>query len=325
MFARLRQIIRAKARSRAVLVGTAVAVVAAGVPASALLLGHSTTLQGGQAASLQSGAQGQGAAGQSAGLQSLLNQVDPSGHARTQSGSSRHTESPKTTCPTGGVPASGTTINGGLIVDGVCTVSGVTINGGVVIEHSGHLTLYKSTVNGGTDVQSGGEFDSDNPEIAAGGNLLNGGIHATAPFDIDIHRGSVHGRTFLNGLTLLTGFVAVRFSYCGVDVQGDIVLDHLPTSPNGAGIGDPTDADLFAPTPCAGNTINGSIFIRDSAGSRIEVEGNTITGSVEIFDSTPSVSSNTIGGSLLCHQGGKLARWDVDDSNVNTMHGSNHC
>lgn len=71
------------------------------------------------------------------------------------------------------------------------------------------------------------------------------------------------------------------------------MLDHLPTSPNGAGIGDPTDADLFAPTPCAGNTINGSIFIRDSAGSRIEVEGNTITRSVEIFDSTPSVSSNT--------------------------------
>ncbi len=216
----------------------------------------------------------------------------------------------KTACPS--VPAPGSTVTGGLVVNGVCTITGVTINGGVVITGTGHLTLYKSTVNGGTNVQPGGEFDSDFPPMSGGGNTLNGGLNVDHAFDLDVYNSTVQGRTLLNG-----GPTGAFFTYtaCGSTFGGDMTVISL--SSGGAEIGDFTN--------CAANMITGSLHIRDTNGNAVEFERIHIGGGVDIWNSHPALAGNTIGGSLICHQGSGLGHYDSDDSNVNTVHGANGC
>jgi hypothetical protein len=235
----------------------------------------------------------------------------------------------KTICPSGGLPAPGSTVTGGLVVDGNCVLTNVIINGGVEILGTGHLTLYASTVNGNTDVQPNGEFDSNFPEKGQP-NQLNGGVSATTASNEDIHGGIVRGRVLYTGITPPPPNVYVILSLCGVNIQGDLtVANILPGAlagkgfPNGAQLGDPGENDLT--NPCLGNTITGSVFIRDDVGGRIELENNTIGGSVQIFNSDPSVTGNTIGGGLLCHQGSKFHVWDTDDSNTDSVHGPMSC
>ena len=216
----------------------------------------------------------------------------------------------KTACPS--VPPAGSTINGGLVVKGTCTITGVTINGGVVITGTGHLTLYKSTVNGGTDVQPGGEFDSDLPTVPGGGNTLNGGLNVDHAFDLDIYNSTVQGRTLLNGGP--TGFL-FTYTACGSTFGGDMTVISL--SSGGAEIGDFTN--------CAANTITGSLHIRDTNGNAVEFERIHIGGSVDIWNSHPALAGNIIGGSLICHQGSGIGHYDSDDSNANTVHGANTC
>jgi hypothetical protein len=223
-----------------------------------------------------------------------------------------HHKSSKTTCPSGGVPTPGSTINGGLVVNGDCTITGVIVNGGIVIEGTGHLTLYKSTVNGGTNVQRNGEFDSDNPPVAAGGNTLNGGVTEDHAFDMDIYNSTVQGGIRYAGGPLGVGYA---FITCGTTVQGDITLDNIGQA--GTEIG-----DQFG---CARNTITGSVHIRNSGTRSVELEFATIGGSVDIWNSHPAVTGNTIGGSLLCHQGATLHHYDSDDTFPNTVHGTTTC
>jgi hypothetical protein len=122
VFAHLLQFIRAKTRSRAVLVGgvaaAAITVAIAGSPVLALVRGHGTSGAGSLTSLVRPdapGVQGHGAADSSKA-------AGPNG---TGQGGSQ-----KTTCPTGGVPAPGSTVNGGLVVDGNCTITHVTVNGG---------------------------------------------------------------------------------------------------------------------------------------------------------------------------------------------------
>jgi hypothetical protein len=223
-----------------------------------------------------------------------------------------HHKSSKTTCPSGGVPTPGSTINGGLVVDGDCTIRGVLVNGGIVIEGNGHLTLYKSTVNGGTHVQRNGEFDSDNPPVAGGGNLLNGGVTEDHAFDMDIFNSTVQGGIHYNGGPLGVGFF---YENCGTTVQGDVTLEDIVQG--GTEIGDQFN--------CARNTITGSVHIRNTGKTSVELEFATIGGSVDIWNSHPAITGNTIGGSLLCHQGATLGHYDGDDTIANTVHGTNTC
>ncbi|TMQ19950.1 MAG: hypothetical protein E6K82_18090, partial [Candidatus Rokuibacteriota bacterium] len=50
-------------------------------------------------------------------------------------------------CPSDGTPPPGSTVNGGLDVDGLCLVADITVNGGITVESGGHLQLQSSTVN----------------------------------------------------------------------------------------------------------------------------------------------------------------------------------
>jgi hypothetical protein len=223
-----------------------------------------------------------------------------------------HHKSSKTTCPSGGVPTPGSTINGGLVVDGDCIITGVIVNGGIVIAGTGHLTLYKSTVNGGTSVQRNGEFDSDNPSVTGGANLLNGGVTEDHAFDMDIFNTTVQGGIHYAGGPLGVGFF---FETCGTTVQGEVTLENIGQA--GTEIGD----RFF----CARNTITGSVHILNSGTTAVELEFATIGGSVDIWNSHPAVTGNTIGGSLLCHQGATLHHFDSDDTFPNTVHGTTTC
>jgi len=223
-----------------------------------------------------------------------------------------HHKSSKTTCPSGGIPTPGSTVNGGLVVDGDCTITGVIVNGGVVIGGNGHLTLYKSTVNGATDVLRNGEFDSDQPSIPGGGNMLNGAVSEDHAFDMDIFNSTV-----LGGIHYVGGPLGVGFFYgmCGATVLGDVTVD-------GSGQGGAEFGDQFN---CVRNTITGSVHIRNTGTTSVELEFATIGGSVDIWNSHPAVTGNTIGGSLLCHQGATLGHYDGDDAVANTVHGTNTC
>jgi cytoskeletal protein CcmA (bactofilin family) len=313
--------LRQRTTTKVVLVGAVVAgalAVTVGGPVSAVVLGHPLIGAGQQTSLVQPKADDPGGAGNG-----------PMARPNVQGGSGSdpaHGKSHKTACPSGGVPAAGTTINGGLVVDGNCTITGVTVNGGVLIKGTGHLSLYKSTVNGGVDAEPRGEFDSNSfPTIPGGANTLNGGVSAKRPVDMDLTGGIIRGGVHFFGQSPpAPGFID-RFTVCGVHIQGDVTAEHLLMSRNGANIGDPGAEATDFTALCDGNTISGSVRIKNNPGSRIELEGNTIGGSVEIFNSEPSVSGNTIGGSLQCHEHAKLHVWDSDDTNVNTIRGANRC
>ena len=330
MFSTLTRFIRIKARSRTVVVGAAVVATLA-LAGGWALAGSNSGRQATGAGSLSSarhitpaqsgsnvtesgtGSQtvgSQGSAGSNLAPVALGPEfVKKQSPKRPDPG---HHKSSKTTCPSGGVPAPGSTINGGLVVDGDCTITGVTVNAGIVIEGNGHLTLYKSTVNGGTNVQRNGEFDSDNPPVAGGGNLLNGGVREDHAFDMDIFNSTVQGGIHYSGGPLGIGFF---FETCGTTVQGDVTLENIGQA--GTEIGDQFN--------CAHNTITGSVHIRNSGTISVELEFATIGGSVDIWNSHPAVTGNTIGGSLLCHQGATLHHYDSDDTFANTIHGTNTC
>ncbi len=324
MFASLLQFIRVKTRARAALVvGTVAAAtlaLAGGALASGLVLGHGSASS---SSSLTSSAklgsqdsQGSQAAGDASGA------LGPNGQTGTPSDPT-HRQGGKTTCPSGSVPASGSTVNGGLIVDGLCKVNNVTINGGVLIKGTGHLCLSGSLVNGGMSIQPNGDLDSNFSElgcVASGPNRIHGGVTADHPFNIDIIGDTIEGAAKFNGM-FSAGPV---FFFCGVTLQGDLMIQNLPTvAPplSDFEIGDP-GGEGFG---CDGNTIAGSVHVIDSPGSRVEVEANTIEGSLLIANSTLSATGNTIGGSLQCHQSGKLVVIDADDTNTNTVGGANHC
>jgi hypothetical protein len=328
VFSTLTQFIRNKARSRTVVVGTAVVATLALAGGWALAGSNSAHQATGKAllssarnvvpAKSESTVTENGTAPQTVGSQGSTGShlapvalgpesVKKQSPKRPDPG---HHKSSKTTCPSGGVPTPGSTINGGLVIDGDCTITGVIVNGGIVVGGNGHLTLYKSTVNGGTSVQRNGEFDSDNPSVVGGGNLLNGGVSEDHAFDMDLWNSTVQGSVRYTGGPLGVGYF---YGMCGTTVQGDVTIDSIVS----AEIGDQFN--------CARNTITGSVHIRNTGTMAVELEFATIGGSVDLWNSHPAVAGDTIGGSLLCHQGATLHHFDVDDTVANTVHGTNTC
>src|SRR2546421_3096630 len=89
-------------------------------------------------------------------------------------------------CPSGGTPPPGSTVTGGLDVDGTCLVDHVTVNGGITVEAGGHLQFTNGTVNGGIVALPCGELDvnaltggSGSP-ITGATSTINGGIDPEA-------------------------------------------------------------------------------------------------------------------------------------------------
>jgi len=226
---------------------------------------------------------------------------------------------PPAHCPGAGVPASGAVVRGGLIVDGVCQLSQATIDGGVTITTNGHLILLGSTVNGGVTVNAGGEFDSGttNGFDFAAPSTIHGSVVDQHGVDLDIHGGTVDGGVTLNG--------AGAFDHptiCGATVHGDVTVENMGGS-LGAVVGDvENDAAVGV---CHANQIDGTVRVLNSPNLRIEVEANRIRGAVLIDNSTPSLSGNTITGSVSCTGGAQLHVWDADDTNQNSVTGANTC
>ena len=332
MFERLFHVIRGSSRSKAVAVGIGLLAVglAAGWAIAAAGAGHPTSGAGALASAFRQA--GQAAANQASGVvqpdgrQAAGTQTTGAGGNASQNGSAPLVSSgvgpDGSKKPSGrhgqqspSCPAPGTTVMGGLVIAGTCTTSNITVNGGVVVTGGGHLTLYKSTVNGGTTVQKNGEFDSNNPPIANGGNHLKGGVSAADEFDLDIFFSTVQGPVRVSGGPLGPGFT---IEFCGSSFQGDLLFENMIGT--AAEIG-----DTLAAGGCPRNTISGGVRIVNNDSHSFELEGDTIGGSVEIWSSHPAITGNTIGGSLLCHQGSTIGHYDPDDSIANTIHGANTC
>jgi hypothetical protein len=234
-------------------------------------------------------------------------------------------------CPSGGTPPPGSTVDGGLDVDGVCLVDQVTVNGGIIVEAGGHLQLTSSTVNGGIITLPCGELDI-NAIVSVGTptgttSTINGGIDiagsaiCTTPgafSDTDIWTAQIDG-----GISMTGSFVAaVAVPYiCGNTVKGSVHVDNVTATAIGtfeATIGDP-DNQLG----CPGNTITGSLHMSHS--SVFAVESNTIGGSVLLSADTLELNGNTINGSLMCSDATVILPGEPTDPTGNTVHGKNTC
>jgi len=229
-------------------------------------------------------------------------------------------------CPSGGNPSPGSTVNGGLEVDGTCILDAVTVNGGITVNETGHLQLTSSTVNGGIVVLPCGELDI-NATTNGGGvptgtsATINGGIVITAGSaclpgsfsDADIRTAVIDG-----GLSVSGTFPIAFPLICSNEIRGGVTLNDIST-PFGFFLGDP-DAPV---TGCPGNTIHGALSVSNSRD--LEVEANFIGGSVLLSASVLELNGNTINGSLRCTNGTVILPGEPGDAPGNTVHGSNKC
>ena len=238
----------------------------------------------------------------------------------------------ESTCPSGGTPPPGSTVNGGLDVDGVCLLDSVTVNGGILVEAGGHLQLTRSTVNGDIVALPCGELDvnavTGNGSPTGTTSTINGGIHVAAGLtcssgafsDLDIWTAQIAGDLTITG-TYPTGFAPF---ICGNTITGSVRLEDVTVTQLGtfeSTIGEP-GGDTTGRV-CPGNTIGGSLHMKNSSG--FTVESNTIGGSVHLSASKLELNGNTIGGSLLCSDGTVILPSDVNDPPGNTVQGKSTC
>jgi hypothetical protein len=256
-----------------------------------------------------------------------------------------------TRCPSGGTPPPGSTIRGGLEVDGFqCNLTDVTVYGGITVEPTGagdfpigYLSIDGSTVYGGIVVNGGAldvgvdGFYSFNRTFNP--TTINGGIALNQALFFSTADASIHGGLKMNGArdpVPVFGGGGFPSQMCASDVWGDVSLRDL--SPvqgmfERAFIGDPGEAFYGNGANCDANTIHGSVFLANTnqrnpfTGEGSEIEGNTVTGSVHVDHSTAEVWANTIGGSLLCTNGTVIqppAPGDPSSEN-NIVNGANTC
>ena len=248
-------------------------------------------------------------------------------------------------CPSGGTPAPGSTITGGLEVDGICVLTDVTVNGGITVDATppaelcctqNAAFLNGATVNGEIVVESGSGviagLDPDTFNLTHDRSTINGRMtfNTSGFFLVET--------TLMGGLTkngafdwpsICAGdpFCFGQDTVCDSEIFGNITMSNVNTEQ--AFLGDPNE-QLFPNGDCAGNTIHGSIFLKDSNfirfdGEPTEIEGNTVTGSVHIDHSTAEVNENTIGGSLLCTNGSVIHPGAGPHLQGNTVRGKNTC
>jgi len=256
-----------------------------------------------------------------------------------------------TKCPTGGTPAPGSTITGGLEVDGFhCILADVTVYGGITVDANGPgvfpigvLELSGSTVNGGIVVNGGGiDIDNDyfffdrphEPSIIRGGLTLNHALYFSSA------DATIYGGVTMNGQRdpaegfgcPPVGACFINSYMCANTIFGNVVVADVAQGQ--VFDGDPGFRPYGNGRPCGvGNTIHGSVLLKNSnfinpfSGEANEIEGDTINGSVSVDHSTAEVSGNTIGGSLLCTNGSVMLPPGADDStsSTNTVTGANTC
>jgi hypothetical protein len=225
-----------------------------------------------------------------------------------------------TSCPSGGTPPPGSTVNGGLEVDGTCLLDNVTVNGGITVEAAGHLQLTSGTVNGGIVVLPCGELDvnattngtglpTGTTATINGGIVINAAALCTTGFsDADIWKAQIDG-----GLSVTGTFPTARPFVCDNEIKGGVTLNDVST-PFGFFLGDPD-----APSRCPGNVIHGTVSVSDS--TNLAVKSNIVGGSVLLSGSfLLELTGNAINGSLRCTNGTVIVF-----NSGNTVHGANHC
>ena len=234
-------------------------------------------------------------------------------------------------CPSGGTPPPGSTVTGGLDVDGTCLVDHVTVNGGITVEAGGHLQFTNGTVNGGIVALPCGELDvnaltggSGSP-ITGATSTINGGIDLEAGNGVCTIVGAFSDADIwtaqINGGISITGVYPIAFPFiCNNQIKGNIGV-HNVTVPLEFYIGDP-DRSPDGVHGCTGNVISGAFIMSNS--STFEVESNAIGGSVLLSASTLDLSGNAIGGSLKCSDGTVILPPEPGDP-PNMVHGETHC
>jgi hypothetical protein len=223
-----------------------------------------------------------------------------------------------TVCPPGGLAY--TTVSGGLLVNGgnYCTLDHVTVRGGVTVAGGSDVDLENATVNGGILIQPGGEIESDPGSVFFGSpavSTVTGGIVLNQAVDWDIETTQITGGVNFNGF----GGHHSDPTFCGNTVFGPVSIRDLLTPAAPTFFGDPAD-EFFE---CPGNTITGSLSIRNAR--TLEVEGNTVDGSVSVGASMLELNGNSVGGNLSCSRTTVILGGEPGDAAGNTVEGSNSC
>jgi hypothetical protein len=229
----------------------------------------------------------------------------------------------KTVCPSGGTPAAGSTVKGGLEVDGTCILNNVTVNGPITVDSTGHLQFYNGSVaHGGITVNPGGELDvnatTNGTGVPTGGtSTINGGINfdggTSGRSDADIWTATIHGGISFTGQFPFIPFVGFNQpTFCGNDISGTVTFNNV-SSFGPVFFGDPD-------VGCPGNTIHGSLSLTNTASTnrQDEFESNTISGSVFLNASTTQLNGNTIGGNVNCSNGAVILPGEALDPASNT-------
>jgi hypothetical protein len=254
-------------------------------------------------------------------------------------------------CPSQGTPAPGSTVSGGLEIDGYCELHDVTVTGGMVVDPTpdsmlsqaqwNDVDLFGSTVHGGIQVGAQSEVDSNvdfsTGELKPGPTTISGGVRLDHALFSFIENATIDGGLTIDGggdASLFCQAVGVppefclsNYPFCGVTINGNVWENDINSTQ--AFLGDPEE-QFFSNANCAGNTIHGSVrmtnsnFIR-SDGEPSEIEGETVTGSVILDHSTLELSGNTIGGSLLCTNGTVIHPPAPGDNVGNTVRGRDTC
>jgi hypothetical protein len=256
---------------------------------------------------------------------------------------------PLTKCPSGGTPPPGSTITGGLEVDGFCALTDVTVNGGVVVDPlpvgadpfvvlelrsgqvRGGIVVDRGLLSLGLTSESGGVTPTHLPVTVEGGITMN------RPVSFGAAGATIRGGVRINGDTSLDAifgcggdpFCFASGALCSDDISGNVRVTDVHF--NQIFVGDGSGEPFFSNgESCGGNTIDGSVLMRDTDfvrfdGETSEIEANTLTGSVQIGHSIAEVNENTVGGSLLCTNDAVIhppAPYDVPG---NTVRGRDTC
>lgn len=255
------------------------------------------------------------------------------------------------TCPGAGTPPPGSTVNGGLEIDGYCELHNVTVNAGIVVDPTpdsmllqgqwNDVDLFGSTVHGGIQVGPQSEVDSNvdfsTGELKPGPTTISGGVRLDHALFSYIENATIDGGFTINGggdptlfcqaFGIPAEFCVDNYPTCGVTINGNVSLSGIDTTQ--AFVGDPEE-QFFANSNCTGNTIHGSVQMRDSNfirsdGEPSEIEGDNVTGSVILDHSTLELSGNAVGGSLLCTNGTVIHPPAPGDIVGNTVRGRDTC
>jgi hypothetical protein len=251
-------------------------------------------------------------------------------------------------CPSGGTPPPGSTIRGGLEVDGGrCFLNDVTVDGGITVDPSPELSgngfnraliFNESTVYGGVYVgeRSGLRIDVLPPDLTlTPPSTINGGIAGDHPVFVEAALATINGGIKIDGYAPFASvfgcegdpFCFADSPFCGNDIQGGVSIAGADATQ--VFIGD-VGEQFYSNGDCSGNTIHGSVFLEDSNfirfdGEPSEIEGNTVYGSVHLDHSTAEVNENTVLGSLLCSNGTVIHPGAPPDLQGNTVRGRDTC